>query len=78
MQVSVSETLPKGHLPVFSMDTELEAEALVVATCPTGYDGKHYARELAEEQTLLNLAKFSDKLASVHARFVELGKCECR
>lgn len=76
--MSVSETLPKGHLPVFSVDTEYEAEQLVIATCPTGYDGKHYARELTEEQSLVNLAKFSDKLATIHQRLVELGKCQCR
>lgn len=55
--------LPKGTLPVFSTNTEQEAHDLIVLCCPMGYDGKYYARELAEEQTLENLQKFSDTLA---------------
>lgn len=76
--MSVGTTLPPGHLPVFSVDTEEEALSLVTLTCPTGFDGKHYARELAEEQTLLNLSKFSDRLAEGHARLVATGHCRCK
>ena len=54
--------LPHGRLPVFSTDTEEEAKNLIVMTCPMGRDGQYYARELAEEQTLENLQKFSDRL----------------
>ena len=57
-------TVPNGFLPVFSVDTEEEAKQLIVLTCPTDHNGVHFARELAEEQTLENLQKFSDKLAT--------------
>lgn len=56
-------TIPSGRLPVFSVNTEEEAQSLVVLCCPRGDDGHFYARELAEEQTLENLQKFSDRLA---------------
>ena len=55
--------IPDGALPVFSTNTEEEAQSLIVLTCPMGYAGKYYARELATEQTLENLQKFSDRLA---------------
>lgn len=54
--------LPDGRLPVFGVDTEKEAEALIVMTCPRDAQGAYYARELANEQTLENLVAFSDKL----------------
>ena len=69
---------PEGHLPVFSVDTEEEAKSLIIATCPHGDDGKYYARELLQEQTIKNLYAFGEKLAQAHDRFVELGKCECK
>lgn len=47
---------------MFSTDTEEEAKTLIVLTCPTDAAGQYYARELAEEQTLENLQRFSDKL----------------
>jgi hypothetical protein len=53
---------PDGSLPVFSVETEQEAEYLIVIACPRDTEGEHYARELAQEQTLENLVKFSDKL----------------
>lgn len=53
---------PDGRLPVFSVDTEEEAKMLIVMACPRDAVGNHYARELAEEQTLENLAAFSDRL----------------
>lgn len=57
-------TVPEGFLPVFSVDTEEQAKALIVATCSLGEGGKYYARELVQEQTLENLAAFSEKLAA--------------
>lgn len=54
--------VPEGRLPVFSVDTEQEAKMLVAMACPRDLEGNHYARELAREQTLENLAAFSDKL----------------
>lgn len=53
---------PEGRLPVFSVDTEEDAEQLLVLACPRGADGNYYARELVQEQTLENLVAFSDKL----------------
>lgn len=60
--------IPDGRLPVFSTDTEEEAERLLVATCPLNLDGHYYAPELADEQTLENLQKFSDRLAAAYER----------
>ena len=77
MQVGYGRTCPEGHLPVFSVDTEEEAKKLIVATCPMGNDGKYYARELLEEQTLENLDKFSKKLELVHKHFKSKGLCKC-
>jgi hypothetical protein len=54
--------IPDGRLPVFSTNTEEEARQLLVMCCPRGLDGHFYARELAEEQTLENLQRFSDRL----------------
>ncbi len=56
-------TIPKGYLPVFSVDTDVEAETLIIMTCPRDGEGNYYARELAQEQTIENLQAFSDKLA---------------
>lgn len=55
---------PDGYLPVFSTNTKAEAKELIALTCPMGYDGHYYARELANEQTIDNLHAFSDKLAA--------------
>jgi hypothetical protein len=55
--------VPEGAMPVFSVDTEEEAKALIVTACPLNYDGEYFSRELAQEQTLENLQAFSDKLA---------------
>jgi hypothetical protein len=63
VRVGFGRKLPRGYLPVFSTNTEEEAKELIVMCCPLGYDGHYYARELAHEQTLENLQRFSDKLA---------------
>jgi hypothetical protein len=55
-------SVPHGSLPVFSVDTEDEARELLTFTCPVNYKGEFVAPELAKEQTLENLAKFSDRL----------------
>lgn len=70
--------MPKGHLPVFSVDTEEEAKELIVGACQTDTAGNYYAQDLVFEQTLENLEKFGGKIATVHHRLVELGKCECK
>jgi len=62
-------TCPTGRLPVFSVETEEEAEALIQLACSTNYEGEYIAKELAEEQTMENLQAFSDRLADIHERF---------
>lgn len=69
--MSYGRVLPKGYLPVFSVDTEREAKLLITMACPTDVEGKHYARELAQEQTMENLVAFSDKLADYWGRYQE-------
>ena len=61
--------MPNGSLPVYSVKTEKEARLLIAACCPLGFNGKYYARELAENQTIENLFKFSDRLHEVALRF---------
>ncbi len=60
-------TVPSGHLPVFSVDTEKEAKDLIVLACETNGRGEYVARELVMEQTLDNLERFSDRLAKAWA-----------
>ncbi len=61
-------TVPEGFLPVYSVDTEEEAQRLLVATCGTNYEGEFVARELIEGQTLRALCEFGERLADTHAR----------
>ncbi len=61
--VGFGRNLPDGYLPVFSVDTEDEADELLRFACGTLPDGSYFARELILEQTLENLAAFSDRLA---------------
>jgi len=63
---------------VYSVGDEEEAKALISLCCPRDLAGTFYARELAHEQTLENLEKFSDKLHDGHARLVERGLCRCK
>lgn len=70
--------LPNGFLPVYSVGDDEEAEALITLCCPRQFDGQHYARELANEQTLENLQKFSDKLDQGHEHLKKAGQCRCK
>lgn len=70
-------TVPKGFLPVFSVDTEDEAKKLLVLTCPRNAEMDFFARELVAEQTLDNLATFSDRLQKSHDLLATNGNCEC-
>jgi hypothetical protein len=63
--------MDEGFLPVFSVDTEEDAEALLILACPRNMDGEFVARELVQEQTLDNLQAFSDKLAMCYGLLVE-------
>lgn len=76
--VGYGHVVPDGALPVFSVDTEEEAKALVVMTCPTDAAGTYYARELAQEQTLENLYAFGEKVGKAHDLMVKHGNCTCR
>ena len=51
---------------MYSVDSEEEARALIVATCKRGLDGRFYAPELAQEQSLVILQAFSDRLEKAH------------
>ena len=62
MVVGYGVSVPKGSLPVFSCDTEKEAKDLINLACPVNLVGEHIAPELAEQQTLDNLAAFSIRL----------------
>jgi hypothetical protein len=62
--VGYGVTVPEGSLPVFSVDTEDEARKLMVTACSYEPRTEEYvARELLQEQTLDNLALFSQRLA---------------
>lgn len=55
-------SVPEGFLPVMSVNTEEEAEKLLIAACARNEHGEFVARELAHEQTIENLFAFGDKL----------------
>jgi hypothetical protein len=57
---------PDGMLPIYSVDSEAEAKALLVVACPTNLRGEFIARELAEHQTLENLWAFGERLERTH------------
>ena len=69
-------TVPKGFLPVYSVDTEEQAEQLLTAACQTNIDGDFVAEELARDQKVETLVGFSDKLHSVYGIMVERGMVE--
>lgn len=70
--------MPEGFLLVYSVDTEEEAQSLVVGACKMGLDGECYAPELMHEQTLENLYAFSAKIHRVHQRLQQNGACKCK
>jgi hypothetical protein len=76
--VRAGRRTPKGFLPVFSVDTLKEAQALIVLTCQTDLGGTHFAAELAQEQNFINLGAYSDKLAKAHELLKSKGKCTCK
>ena len=64
-------TCPAGSLPVFSVDTEKEAEQLIQLACKVDSKGLFYAPELAQDQTLENLHAFGDRLADLYEKFIK-------
>jgi hypothetical protein len=75
--VGFGRTCQRGSLPVFTVADEEEARALLVQSCSRTDDGKYFAEELAAEQTLENLRRFSHRLACHHDRLKEAGRCRC-
>jgi len=75
--VDFGSKVPRGRLPVFSVADEAEARRLLVLACPKTDDGQFYAPELADEQTLENLDRFSDRLDRAHAVLMRTGGCRC-
>ena len=79
MIVSFGRSCPHGSLPVFSVADEKEAQDLIVLACPTNAAGQYVAEELAQEQTLENLAAFGERLEKLHDEvLVPHGLCRCR
>jgi hypothetical protein len=66
--VGYGVTVPKGSLPVYSVDTEEQAKVLIATACGTNLNNEYVARELAEEQTIENLLAFGDRLAETARR----------
>lgn len=64
--VEYGTVVPKGFLPVYSVDTEKEARELLTFACQTNLRGQFIAKELVEDQTIENLFLFGDRLAKCH------------
>lgn len=60
-----------GWLPVYSVDTDEEAEELLREACPLNRNGEFVAPELAAEQTLDNLFAFGERLEKIHKRLTK-------
>lgn len=55
-------TVEPGFLPVHSVETEEEAQALLVLVCPRNLNNEFIAPELVEGQTFENLEAFGQRL----------------
>jgi len=75
--VGYGKKIPNGALPVYSVGDRAEAEELVVMSCPKDYEGRHFARELAIDQTIENLYKFGEHLDLAHEVIKKNGRCRC-
>lgn len=62
---------------MYAVADEEEARALIVLTCPTNGLGQYIAPELAQEQTLENLDRFSARLERGHQVLRKHGHCRC-
>lgn len=62
---------------MYRVKDEKEAKDLIVLACPTNGQGEYIAPELAQEQTLENLEKFSERLDKAHDILVKKGMCRC-
>lgn len=68
--VGFGRTVPRGFLPVYTVDTEAEAHHLIVSTCKLNQEGDYFAPELAAKQSLERLIAFGERLAERHARIM--------
>ena len=76
MQVQFGTVCPDGFLPVFSVDTEEEAQSLLVACCQRGHDGEFYATETLpfagseadQEERLEAFYAFGERLRLVYEK----------
>jgi hypothetical protein len=75
--VSYGRSCPHGYLPVYSVGSEEEARRLLILACPKDLGGQFVAPELVEEQTIENLAAFSDRLHAAHEHLKKSGECDC-
>lgn len=67
---------PSGFLPVFSVDDEEEARAVIVATCSRGDDGNYYSHDLAREQSVEALERLGEKMAAALKR-IRASRRQC-
>lgn len=87
--MTVGLTVPKGRLPVYSVDDWDEAQNLVVLTCARDLQGNYYSEELARarqtpatsrkeiDRQLGVLQEFSDRLDKAHEMLKSYGHCKC-
>lgn len=88
--MAVGLTVPKGFLPVYSVDEYEEAQHLVVLTCQRDLEGNYYSAELALARSkpvrsradmtmqLDVLQAFSDRVAKAHDLLKSYGHCKCQ
>ena len=70
----MGQVCPEGFLPIYSVDTEEEAKALM-AFVPMGLNGEHYANELIGDdgqplegaERVDGFIRFGLKLEKIHA-----------
>lgn len=76
MIVTYGTVCPKGHLPVYSVNTELEAQQLIARCCEMVWVGRekrlgYIALELEDEQSLENLYSFGRRLDAEYHKMKE-------
>jgi hypothetical protein len=55
---------------VYSVNSEGEAQQLLILTCPRNRNGEFVAPELAEEQTLNSLYAFGERLHKAYGEMM--------
>lgn len=70
MIVRYGRTVEDGFLPVYSVDTEIQAQALLTFACPINYDKEFVATELSKEQTIDNLTAFGERLHEIYTKYL--------